>query len=52
MSKYKRKFRVTTDPNHKYTICGNWLEGDFNPSRLNEVWVSNIAYIKTQEGWL
>ncbi|WP_415866831.1 hypothetical protein [Thalassobellus suaedae] len=25
---------------------------NFNPSRLNEVWVSDITYIQTNQGWL
>ncbi|WP_345008187.1 IS3 family transposase, partial [Snuella lapsa] len=52
ISKHKKKFKATTDSNHKYPICRNLLDRDFNPGRLNQVWVSDITYIKTQKGWL
>jgi transposase InsO family protein len=51
-SKLKKKFRVTTDSNHQYSICKNHLDRKFTPNRLNEVWVSDITYIKTSKGWL
>lgn len=37
VSKYKKKFKTTTDSNHKYPVCRNLLDRNFNPSRLNEV---------------
>jgi len=52
ISKHKKKFKVTTDSNHKYPVCRNLLDRNFNPSRLNKIWVSDITYIKTKKGWL
>ncbi len=52
ISKHKRKFKITTDSNHKYPICRNVLDRNFTPNGLNEVWVSDITYIKTKKGWL
>ncbi len=52
ISKHKKKFKVTTNSNHKYPIYRNLLDRDFNPSRLNQIWVSDISYIKAQKGWL
>tara|TARA_B100000508_G_C11437868_1_gene267064 strand:- start:3 stop:833 length:831 start_codon:yes stop_codon:yes gene_type:complete len=52
ISKHKRKFKTTTDSNHKYPICRNVLDRNFTPSEVNEVWVSDITYIKTKKGWL
>ncbi|XCF07881.1 IS3 family transposase [Tamlana crocina] len=52
VSKHKRKFKATTDPNHSYPVCRNLLNRNFNPNRLNEAWVSDITYIQTNQGWL
>jgi len=47
-----RKFRVTTDSDHKYPIARNVLNRDFKASRPNEKWATDITYIWTSEGWL
>jgi putative transposase len=48
----KRNFRNTTDSNHKYPIASNILNQNFKVSRVNEVWVSDITYIETKQGWM
>ena len=48
----KRQFKVTTDSNHNLSVKRNILNRKFNVSRKNKVWVSDITYISTQEGWL
>ena len=51
--KMKRKFRVTTtDSNHNYSISPNRLQRDFRTNVPDEVYVGDITYIRTQEGWL
>jgi len=51
--KMKRKFRVTTtDSNHTYSISPNRLQRDFRTNVANEVYVGDITYIRTQQGWL
>lgn len=47
-----KKFKVTTDSKHNYPIAPNLLKREFNTSRSNEVWVSDITYIRTRQGWL
>lgn len=48
-----KKFKVkTTDTAHNYPVKPNLLERDFNASNPSRVWVSDITYIPTQEGWL
>jgi len=47
-----RKFRVTTDSNHEHAISGNVLARNFDASRPNEKWVTDITYVWTSEGWL
>ena len=52
-AKTARKFRVrTTDSNHDLPVADNLLDRQFNPSEANEVWVADITYIPTREGWL
>lgn len=48
----KEKFVVTTDSNHNLSIYPNLLNRQFNVEEPNQVWVSDITYIWTQEGWV
>jgi len=49
----RKKYRVqTTDSRHLYPIAENLLQRDFSAVRLGEKWVSDLTYIKTNEGWL
>jgi putative transposase len=50
--KQKKKFKATTDSNHKLPVADNLLEQKFEAAALNQVWVSDITYIPTEEGWL
>ena len=51
--KMKRKFKVrTTDSNHNYKISPNRLQRDFRTNVPDEVYVGDITYIRTQQGWL
>lgn len=51
-AKGSRKFKRTTDSNHKYGASPNLLNRAFTVSRPNQVWVGDITYIRTNEGWL
>jgi putative transposase len=48
----KRKFKVTTDSNHDKPIAPNLLEREFTVATPNTVYVGDITYIPTREGWL
>lgn len=48
----KRKFRATTNSTHTLPVAENILAQRFTPSRPNEMWVGDITYIPTDEGWL
>lgn len=52
MVRIKRRFRVTTNSNHGYSISESHLSRNFKPKTLNETWVSDITYIKIGQGWL
>jgi transposase InsO family protein len=51
-SKMRRKFVVTTNSDHPHPIAPNVLDRQFAVSAANQVWVSDITYIWTDEGWL
>ena len=48
----KRRFRVTTDSKHSYPVAANKLKRNFTASAPNKVWVTDITYIWTREGWM
>ena len=49
----KGRFRVrTTDSNHDQPIAPNRLAKLADPSAPNQIWVADITYIPTEEGWL
>ena len=51
-AKAKRKFKATTDSNHLHPIAKNLLDQQFQAAGPNQVWLSDLTYIRTQEGWL
>jgi len=51
-SKRTRKFKATTNSNHRLPIAPNLLNQVFSASKPNEIHVSDITYIPTGEGWL
>jgi putative transposase len=50
--KQKRKFKATTDSKHALPVAENLVQQRFEATRPNEVWLSDITYIPTEEGWL
>jgi putative transposase len=50
--KQVKKFKATTDSNHTLPVAENLLHQDFTVESPSEVWVSDITYISTDEGWL
>ncbi len=45
----KRRFKRTTDSKHHYALAANLLIG---PRQTEGVWVSDITFVPTSEGWL
>jgi transposase InsO family protein len=50
--KQKRKFKATTDSKHNLPVAENILGQEFKVYKPNTVWVSDITYVPTAEGWL
>jgi putative transposase len=51
-AKGKKRFKVTTDSNHDLPIAPNLLNRQFTVAKPDTVWVGDITYIATDEGWL
>ena len=46
------KFKATTNSRHSLPVADNLLEQNFEVSQPRRVWVSDLTYITTDEGWL
>ena len=47
-----KKFKATTNSKHALPVAENLLEQKFEAEAPNQIWVSDITYISTDEGWL
>lgn len=50
--RHRKKYKATTNSNHRQPVYDNLLERQFDVKQPNEVYVSDITYVWTQEGWL
>jgi putative transposase len=50
--KQKRKFKATTYSKHNLPVAENLLDQNFEVNEPNKVWLSDITYVPTDEGWL
>jgi putative transposase len=48
----KRRFRRTSDSHHAFPLAPNLLARQFTATAPNRVWLADITYIPTAEGWL
>ena len=49
---HKRKYRVTTQSDHKRPVAPNLLQQDFGTETVNQKWLTDITFVPTDEGWL
>jgi len=47
----RKKFKATTDSKHAYPVAPNQLKRNFSVAAPNQVWVSDITYLRTRSGW-
>ncbi len=52
VAKTVKKFKATTDSKHSLPVAENLLKQNFAAAKPNTVWVSDITYVWTSEGWL
>jgi putative transposase len=50
--KRRKKFKITTDSNHRLPVAPNLLNRQFEVERPDRVWCSDITYLWTLQGWL
>lgn len=48
----RRRYRCTTDSNHRQPVAKNLVKRQFDVQAPNHVWVADITYVWTWEGWL
>jgi putative transposase len=48
----RRRFRRTTDSSHAFPIAPNLLGRNFTAEAPDRVWLADLTYIWTTEGWL
>jgi len=53
VGRHKRRYRVrTTDSGHDFPIAPNRLAQTSKPSAPNQIWVADVTYLPTDQGWL
>ena len=46
----KRKFKAITNSNHSLPVARNLVDQNFTATSPNQIWLTDITYIRTQEG--
>jgi len=48
----RKKYIPTTDSKHSFPVCKNILNREFLVEKPGQKWVSDITYLRTENGWL
>lgn len=51
-SRIRKKWIKTTHSTHGWPVAANLLDRNFTPEGLGKVWVSDITYIRGEQGWM
>ncbi|MEH6889414.1 IS3 family transposase [Bacillus sp. JJ864] len=47
-----KKYKATTNSKHHHPVSENVLNRQFTATKPNQLWVADITYVPTNEGWL
>ena len=50
--RHRKKYKVTTNSNHKQPVFDNLVDRKFDAEGPDQIYVGDITYLWTQEGWL
>ncbi len=51
LARTPRRYRVTTNSKHGLAVAPNLLEQNFTATEANRVWVADITYVWSAQGW-
>ena len=51
-ARQRRKYKVTTNSNHRQPVFDNLLNREFDIAQPDQVYAADVTYVWTQEGWL
>lgn len=51
-ARQRRKYKATTDSKHDFPVAPNLLDRQFDATAPDQIWLADITYIQTIEGWL
>ena len=51
-AKTPKRYKVTTDSNHSFTVAPNLVNRQFMVDAPDKLWSADITYVWTMEGWL
>jgi transposase InsO family protein len=50
--RHRKRFKVTTNSNHKEPVYDNLIQRQFDVPQPDQVYAADVTYVWTQEGWL
>lgn len=51
-SRIRSRWVTTTQSRHNFPVATNLLDRNFKAQRLSQLWVSDLTYIASEQGWL